>query len=540
MAEGTGSQSKESVSSSRQPADPDSAGCRGESAETTNPSWASYCLPLEDQPAAAAEGELPAADAGDRQLLLQNVKWFCALRWLVIAVLAAIGLAAMFLGATLRTHGIRLQPGWPLAIAGILALLNLAYLAIAAGASRSDRPAKIAFRCLWLQILLDLAVLTAVIHCLGSLSTYAPFMYLFHIVLACIFFPPGQGLLVTVSAMGMLLACVAAEATGWLPARSVLAGLPGVDRDGMPAVAIAWQLGFVGFISGTVWYLASRLAGALRQRDDELAAINRRLVAATEERAGHMLRTTHQLKAPFAAIHANTQLLLGGYCGPISLRAATVIGQISERCETLSREIKAMLQLANLRSTAQGPPPLVSLDLADLVRSCAANLKAAATKRSIVIEEELSPAAVRVIPDHAVMILDNVLLNAINYSHDGGQVSIGCRPRPEGGARVTVRDCGIGIPADKLPRIFEDYFRTTEAAKHNRASTGLGLAIVRQAAICGRVATCFQSAPGAGTLVTLDFPAAAAEGDKPLEQKTVSNQFFSKGDPPYGIPARRG
>ena len=109
---------------------------------------------------------------------------------------------------------------------------------------------------------------------------------------------------------------------------------------------------------------------------------------------------------------------------------------------------------------------------------CVANLQPAATKRAIVIVEELSSAPVRVIPDHAVMILDNILLNAITYSRDGGQVSIVCQARPEGGGRVTVRDRGIGIPADKLPRIFEDYFRTTEAAQHNRASTGLGLAIV--------------------------------------------------------------
>lgn len=484
-------------------------------AEAIETSWASYCLPLEDQPAATPNSESPAADAGD-QLLLENVKWFCALRWLVVAVLAVMGLSGMLLGETLRRHGLRLEPGWPLAIAGILALLNLAYLAIAAAASRNDCPAKVAFRCLWLQILLDLAVLTVVIHYVGSLSTYAPFMYLFHIVLACIFFPPGEGLLVTVSAMGMLLICVVAESAGWVPARSMLTGLPGGDRGGMPAVVLAWHLGFVGFISGTVWYLASRLAGTLREREDELAAINRRLVAATEERARHMLRTTHQLKAPFAAIHANSQLLLGGYCGPIPLPAATVIGQISERCEMLSREIKAMLQLANLRSTAQSPPPLVPLDLAELVRSCAANVKAAATKRAIAIEEELSPAPVRVIPDHAVMILDNILLNAIIYSQDGGQVAVGCQARPEGGARVTVRDHGIGIPAEKLPRIFEDYFRTTEAAKHNRASTGLGLAIVRQAAICGRVTICIRSAPGQGTLVTLDFPAAATESEKPV------------------------
>ncbi len=480
------------------------------SADLTNPTWAVYCLPLDDQRGAPPESA-PPADAGDELLLLQNVKWFCALRWLVIAVLAVMGLLGMLIGETLRRQGILLQPHWPLAIAGILAVLNVAYLALARVASRRSRPATVAVRCLWLQIILDLAVLTVVIHYLGSLATYAPFMYLFHIVLACIFFPPAQGLLVTVSAMGMLVVCVVAESTRLVSARSMLLGLAAVDRGSMPPEVLAWQLGFVGFISGTVWYLASRLAGALREREDELAAINRRLVAATEERARHMLRTTHQLKAPFAAIHANAQLLLGGYCGPISERAAGVIGQISERCESLAREIKDMLQLANLRSSAQSPPPLVLLDLAELVRSCLANLQPAATKRSIVLEESLSPAPVRVIQDHAVMIIDNILLNAVVYSRDGGTVSVGCQAAAEGGARITVRDHGIGIPAEKLPRIFEDYFRTTEAVKHNRASTGLGMAIVRQAALTGRVAVRIESARGEGTLVTLDFPAVAEE-----------------------------
>ena len=112
-----------------------------------------------------------------------------------------------------------------------------------------------------------------------------------------------------------------------------------------------WRL-----ISVTIWFLASRLTGALRQRDAELAATNRRLMAATDERARHMLQTTHQLKAPFAAIHANTQVLLGGYCGRIPDEALQVIGQIAARCDMLSRQIKAMLQLANLRSSARIRP----------------------------------------------------------------------------------------------------------------------------------------------------------------------------------------
>ena len=66
-------------------------------------------------------------------------------------------------------------------------------------------------------------------------------------------------------------------------------------------------------IWAVIWYLVSRLASAVRSRDRELFLGNRRLRASIEERSQHMLQTTHQLKAPFAAIHALTQLLLGEY-----------------------------------------------------------------------------------------------------------------------------------------------------------------------------------------------------------------------------------
>jgi signal transduction histidine kinase len=165
-----------------------------------------------------------------------------------------------------------------------------------------------------------------------------------------------------------------------------------------------------------------------------------------------------------------------------------------------------MLQLANLRSQAQNPPTPVAVDLSVLIRASLAGLKPQAAKRGIEFEEDLSPATVQVVPDHAVMIIDNILSNAINYSRDGQRVAVSARAKPDGGALVVVRDGGIGILPDKLPRIFDDYFRTTEAVKHNHASTGLGLAIVRQTAMAGKIGVHVESAPAQGTVFSLDFP----------------------------------
>jgi signal transduction histidine kinase len=316
--------------------------------------------------------------------------------------------------------------------------------------------------------------------------------------------------------MGMYLVCVLLESEGILAPASLVATPARAD---MPPAVVACFVGMLMFISGAVWYLASRLANALRHRDGELARTNRRLVAATEERLRHMLRTTHQLKAPFAAIHAHAQLLLGGYCGPVPERALVTIRQMARRCATLSREITDMLQLANLRSDAQATPPVILLELSALIRACQSALEPQAEKRGIVFDGDLSETTVLAVRDHAMMILDNLLTNAVSYSRDGQAVSVACHPAPDGGARVVIRDRGIGIPPEKLPRIFEDYFRTNEAVQHNGASTGLGLAIVRQAALVGGIGVRVESAVNEGTVFSLTFPAFPASPGSPANSE---------------------
>ena len=92
-----------------------------------------------------------------------------------------------------------------------------------------------AHRGLWLQILVDLAVLTAVVHFLGSVHTVAPLMYLFHIVLVCIFFSSAESLAVTGIALAMYVSCVVLESFG---------AVSGRDRCGPPVPPAAQGLSF--------------------------------------------------------------------------------------------------------------------------------------------------------------------------------------------------------------------------------------------------------------------------------------------------------
>lgn len=436
-------------------------------------------------------------------LLWRNAVWFGRLRWIVVSVLAVAGFAGFFPGLT-TPLGLTVRPLWPWAAAAVLVATNLLFARLASAGARWNVPVKVQ---LWCQIVTDLLVLTAVIHWLGSELPTTPFMYLFHVILACIVFSPRESLLVAGLAAGFYVGCLALESRGVVEPTSVLTSHGAAKAAGV-CVPRGFSVGSMLLIWVVIWYLVSHLAGTLLQRERDLALTNLRLKASSEERAKHMLQTTHQLKAPFAAIHAQAQLLLGGYCGALPEAAHEVVEKISTRCAALSRQIQEMLQLANLRSRGQGAPPKTDLDLAALIDAALARVEPAARQRGIRLEKTVVPVKVHGAEDHLTMLLDNLLVNAVTYSQDQGAVRVTCRAEPPGQATLVVRDHGIGIPAAKLARIFDDYYRTEEAVHHNRMSTGLGLAIVRHVAQEAQLAVEVQSAPGWGTQFAVTFPGA--------------------------------
>ncbi len=472
---------------------------------------------VQDESIQAATYELPIAqelpaDAGARasecplpqDLLAQNVSWFCQVRWLVIAILLGYGVLGLFPGLT-SYLGLRPASVWPFVTGAILTVSNLVFLYFA----RARTSPTTTMVNLWGQIIGDLVVLTAVVYFVGSLETSIAFAYLFHIVVSCVFFSRRWSLIVTFMAIGLFAACIAAEyVLKILPATSVFAEMP-FDQN-TPSVLVVLALNFFLTIAIwiVVWYLASHLSLAVRQRDFELAESNRRLVAAQEERSRHMLATTHQLKAPFAAIYSNAQLLQQGYCGALPDEAMQVIQRISSRCRRLTAEIQEMLQLANLSSASQESLPPTRIVSSDLLLWCMSQVEPVARERSVSFKTDIRPVALVGAEDHFKMLFSNLLSNAVVYSHQNGVVHIGCRRGPNGEAVITIADNGIGIAENKLPRIFEEHYRTKEAVQHNKESSGLGLAIVKNVAEMYKIRIRVQSRLGSGTKFELTFPAA--------------------------------
>ena len=448
-------------------------------------------------------------------LLRRNVQWFCQFRWIVIAVLVSFGLLGLLPGLIGR-FGMRPPGVWPFITAGALIVTNLFFLFCA-----------LTKKCLlsttlnlWSQITTDLVVLTVVVYFVGSLETNIAFAYLFHIVLSCVFFSRGHSLIVTIMAIGMFtVSCTAEYILDLLPSTSIFISPPsGRDASAEPAVLI-WNFYLAVGIWLVVWYLASQLSSMVRQRDFDLAQTNRRLMAAQEERSRHMLATTHQLKAPFAAIYSNAQLLQQGLCGPIPDEAVQVVQRISSRCKRLTAEIQKMLQLANLSSASQATLPRTRIVSTDLLLWCISQIEPIAQERDITIKGDMRPVPMMGTEDHFKMLFMNLLANAVTYSHRGGEVRVSCHPGSNGEPIVTISDQGIGIPAEKLPRIFDEHYRTKEAMRHNKESSGLGLSIVKQVAKMYKIHVRVESRPGSGTTFELRFPVAEPNAHDGMKEK---------------------
>jgi signal transduction histidine kinase len=240
----------------------------------------------------------------------------------------------------------------------------------------------------------------------------------------------------------------------------------------------------------------------------ETEELNHILQKINDEKTSYLLKATHQLKAPFAAIQSYAELLIEGYCGPLSDEVRDVILKIRERCEFLSTCIKEMLELSNLKTWVKENLEMKSCNIDAIVRSVIETHKIISAKRAIrLIYDSQSPQAkIKAHPDQIQMLVAIFLENAINYSYDHGDVIISLHQKGKNKLELTIKDSGIGIPKNHQDKIFQEYFRCNNAVKKHNNGTGLGLAIAKKIVEIQNFNLSIKSELGQGTLVTLSMP----------------------------------
>jgi signal transduction histidine kinase len=337
------------------------------------------------------EMQKPDEPSGQKGLggtvLLANARWFTQVRWIVAAVFVALASVGLGFPGLFERVGLRPPTYWPFVLAGSLVAANGFFILHLRGAKRDLAGGSLSVN-IWLQIVVDLLAVTVLVHEIGSISTFIPFTYLFHIALACIFFPPRESLLVTMLSGVLYFVTVALEEYDIWPARGIVGSAPAST---FLAFLFAGSAVFVWII---VWYFVSTLSGTVRRRDQQLSLANEGLIRASEEKTQQMLLTTHDLKAPFGGIESNIQVMKHQYWDQISDPVRKIVDRIDVRAQTLRERINAILLLGKLRSLEASQRSRRAVDLQSISASVAEELEEKAGARGIVIEHRVPKLSV--------------------------------------------------------------------------------------------------------------------------------------------------
>jgi len=208
----------------------------------------------------------------------------------------------------------------------------------------------------------------------------------------------------------------------------------------------------------------------------------------------------HDLKAPLSAIQGFLWVMLRGFTGELNDKQRNMIERSSRRIDELLNLISDLLDIPRIE-TGQIVQEMEVISLRRVVKDCCTDLREQAKQSGIKLKVELPPALPKIrgsIP-RLQQVINNLVHNAISYTPEG-MVTVRVMEQ-ENEVQIEVMDTGIGIPAEDLPQLFNDFFR---ASNVEMKGTGLGLSITKRI-VEAHGGTIRVESPYAGSVVGSKF-----------------------------------
>jgi two-component system, OmpR family, phosphate regulon sensor histidine kinase PhoR len=225
-------------------------------------------------------------------------------------------------------------------------------------------------------------------------------------------------------------------------------------------------------------------------------------------RRDFVANASHELRSPLTVISGYLDTLLDDE--NIRTEIGPPLGEMRTQAERMRDIIDDLLELSRLESES-GDAPMIPVDatrLLERVRDDARPLR----KAGQVLELELaSGGSLLGAEKELYSAFFNLVANALAYTPDHGKVTIAFSVDADG-ARVSVTDNGVGIPAEDIPRITERFYRVDKGRARKDGGTGLGLAIVRHALNRHDARLEIESVVGQGSTFTCLFPPQRVTG----------------------------
>ncbi|WP_245558319.1 ATP-binding protein [Caldimonas manganoxidans] len=303
-----------------------------------------------------------------------------------------------------------------------------------------------------------------------------------------------------------------------------------LDAGAWAAAALVLFGCFVLYALGLRRGLRRELTLALR----ELRRSRDEALAASQVKARFLANMSHEVRTPINGILGAIELLRGT---PLDARQQQIVALQRQSLDTLMALVNDVLDYTKIEAGRMELEP-VDTDLRELVFDALELHAALAHEKGLELTLGWAsevPPVVRVDPTRLRQVLGHLVSNAVRYTSRGGvHIQVGVEPEglTQGQARlrIEVQDTGVGIAPELLPRLFEAFPRSEEAAARGPAGSGLGLAICRELVqlMGGRISV--RSELHKGSVFTLELtldhveqPHAGLPPGVPLRVLVVAN-----------------
>lgn len=212
----------------------------------------------------------------------------------------------------------------------------------------------------------------------------------------------------------------------------------------------------------------------------------------------HEIRTPLTVLSGFVETMASLQL-----SEPERQRVLTLMRQQTERMQTLVGDLLTLAQLEG--SPRPAPDRWTALD--PMLQRLEADAGSLSSGRHVIRFQVEPGYEVAGNPSELASAITNLVTNAVRYTPDGGRIEVAWRVRPDAGGELEVRDTGIGIAREHIPRLTERFYRVDGSRSRETGGTGLGLSIVKHVVQRHGGELVVESEPGKGSCFRLLLPA---------------------------------
>jgi PAS domain S-box-containing protein len=244
-----------------------------------------------------------------------------------------------------------------------------------------------------------------------------------------------------------------------------------------------------------------------KKAEEELTDAKRQAEKASSAKSDFLAKISHEIRTPLNSIIGFSEVMMEERFGPVgNERYRAYLRDIHASGGHLISLINDLLDLSKIEA-GKLELTFAGVSLNDLTQQCVAIMQPQANRERIILRSSLAPKLPQIVADARSVrqIVLNLLSNSIKFTGAGGQVIVSTALTDAHEVVLRVRDTGIGMSEKDIETALEPFRQLATSAR--AGGTGLGLPLTKALAEANRASFHIRSAPNAGTLVEIAFPA---------------------------------